>query len=56
MISPAIDGDGRHRDFLKSSVIRKGAQVAVKMLRPEQASEKHRVNFLKEIEIVSIFL
>jgi hypothetical protein len=53
--SAAGDENGRQKEFLKSSGIRKGSQVAVKMLRPEQASEKHRVNFQKEIEIVCIF-
>jgi hypothetical protein len=55
MASPAADMDAskRQKELIKSSGIRKGSQVAVKMLRPEQASVKHRVNFLKEIEIVS---
>jgi hypothetical protein len=46
----------RQKEFIKSSGIRKGSQVAVKMLRSEQASEKHRINFLKEIEIVCILM
>jgi hypothetical protein len=56
MTSSTTKADIRQREFIKSNGIRKGSQVAVKMLRPEQASEKHRINFLKEIEIVGILM